>query len=143
MNYQDKLSQAWVIEMLAQPLLARLATSNPTTYQPHVVPVWYAWDGEAVLISAFSSTRKVREVLLNRYIAILIDTGNPGEVTRGILFEGSAELIQDQEQVATLARQIYTRYSPGGILDAAAESWLYDPENRIIRLKPEKIYTWG
>lgn len=143
MNYQDKLSQAWVIEMLAQPLLARLATSNPTTHQPHVVPVWYAWDGEAVLISAFSSTRKVREVLLNRYIAILIDTGNPGEVTRGILFEGSAELIQDQEQVATLARQIYTRYSPGGILDAAAESWLYDPENRIIRLKPEKIYTWG
>lgn len=143
MNNQDKLSQAWVIKMLAQPLLARLATSNPTTHQPHVVPVWYAWDGEAVLISAFSSTRKVREVLLNRYIAILIDTGNPGEVTRGILFEGSAELIQDQEQVATLARQIYTRYSPGGILDAAAESWLYDPENRIIRLKPEKIYTWG
>lgn len=143
MNNHEKLSQAWVQNMLAQPLLARLATSNPITLQPHVVPVWFAWDGEAVLVSAFSSTRKVREVIQNKQISILVDTGNPGEATRGILFEGNAELIQDSDQVAVLARQIYTCYSHDGILDAAAESWLIDPENRIIRLKPEKIYTWG
>ena len=143
MNQQEKLSQPWIQEMLSQPLLARLATSNPTTHQPHVVPVWFAWDGEAVLVSAFSSTRKVREVALNERVSILVDTGNPGEATRGILFEGRAQLIQDANQVATLARKIYERYSPGGILDNPAESWVHDPENRIIRLIPEKIFTWG
>ena len=52
---------ASVSNFLADAHLARLATCNPDTLQPHVVPVWYEWDGEYIWISTFRSTRKVRE----------------------------------------------------------------------------------
>ena len=47
--------------------LDRLATANPRTLQPHVVPVWFWWDGTSLWISAFSSTRKVKELLERRH----------------------------------------------------------------------------
>ena len=47
MEKQDK--QALIEATLAQPVLARLATANPRSLQPHVVPVWFWWDGECSL----------------------------------------------------------------------------------------------
>ena len=32
----------------------------------HVVPVWFGWDGESIYISAFRSTRKVKELIRNK-----------------------------------------------------------------------------
>jgi PPOX class probable F420-dependent enzyme len=136
------LSQPWVQELLAQPVLARLGTSNPHNNQPHVTPVWFVWDGEALLISAFISTRKVREAQRNPHISVLIDTGNPGETTQGVLFEGSTEIISDPQRVQSLAAQIYLRYAGPDGLNADMRSWVSDPENRILRLKPEKVYAW-
>ena len=50
-------------DFLARPLLARMATTNPATLQPHVVPVWYGWDGTSLWIGTFRGTRKVKELL--------------------------------------------------------------------------------
>ena len=74
-NKEEILAREWVQKLLAEPLLARLGTANPETAQPHVTPVWFAWDGERLYISAFISTRKAREVSENPRISVLIDTG--------------------------------------------------------------------
>jgi len=140
----DALSKPWVKEYLSRPLLARLGTTNPRTNQPHVTPVWYEWDGESLWISAFSSTRKVKEVRRNPKIAVLIDSVEDNGPTRGVLMEGTAELITDPAVVSTRATSIYTRYlGPQGVLDKDPQSWIYDPENTIIRLMPERIFVWG
>jgi nitroimidazol reductase NimA-like FMN-containing flavoprotein (pyridoxamine 5'-phosphate oxidase superfamily) len=52
-------------EYLAQPHLARIATTNPETLQPHVVPVWYGWDGKSLWISSYKSTRKIADLRKN------------------------------------------------------------------------------
>jgi general stress protein 26 len=146
MNTEHRLilDKPWVQELLAQPLLARLGTCNPASLQPHVTPVWFAWDGECLLISAFSSTRKVREIERNPRISVLLDIGNPGEEVQAVLFEGQADLLNDPALVAPLAEQIYTRYlGEQGVREAGPSSWITDPENRIIRLLPEKIFAWG
>ena len=140
----EALNKPWVKEYLSRPLLARLGTANPLTNQPHVTPVWYEWDGESIWISAFSSTRKVKEARKNPKIAVLIDTAEENGPTRGVLMEGPAELITDPTLVPALATRIYTRYlGPEGVLAKDPQSWIVDPENTIIKLKPERIYTWG
>ncbi len=55
---ENKIEQPWLDLLLGAPLVARLATANATTLQPHVVPVWFEWDGEAVWISSFNSIYK-------------------------------------------------------------------------------------
>jgi PPOX class probable F420-dependent enzyme len=139
-NKDELISQDWVQELLAEPLLARLGTANPATAQPHVTPVWFAWDGEALYISAFISTRKAREVSRNPRISVLIDTDTP---TRAVLMEGVAEVIVGSGEVARISEWIYARYvGEGEVKKDPYAGWAKDAENRIIVLRPEKVFTW-
>jgi nitroimidazol reductase NimA-like FMN-containing flavoprotein (pyridoxamine 5'-phosphate oxidase superfamily) len=135
--------QTQIEALLNDVVLARLATTKNN--QPHVVPVWFLWDGQSVWISAFTSTRKVKELLKNPRCAVLIE---PKELETGkiqaVLFEGTADLIdQPRALVEEMSLQIYTRYlGPEGVLTSDPQSWIHDPENRIIKLTPENTYSW-
>jgi general stress protein 26 len=139
-NKNEILTQDWVQKLLAEPLLARLGTANPVTAQPHVTPVWFAWDGECLYISAFISTRKARDAAANPRISVLIDTNEP---TRAVLLEGISEMIIEPGEVRRLSEWIYARYvGEGEVQKDPYAGWTTDPENRIIRLRPEKVFAW-
>jgi hypothetical protein len=139
-NKNKILTQDWVRKLLAEPLLARLGTANPVTAQPHVTPVWFAWDGECLYISAFISTRKARDAAANPRISVLIDTNEP---TRAVLLEGISEMIIEPGEVRRLSEWIYARYvGEGEVQKDSYAGWTTDPENRIIRLRPEKVFAW-
>lgn len=127
---------------LDKPHLARLATVNPATLMPHVVPVWFGWDGTSLWISAFSSTKKIKNLLKNLNCAVVIDTTENG--AHGVMMEGRAELIvEEREVVYQKSTWIYTRYlGEEGVLEKEPQSWIYDAENMIIKLTPEKISLW-
>jgi nitroimidazol reductase NimA-like FMN-containing flavoprotein (pyridoxamine 5'-phosphate oxidase superfamily) len=129
---------------LMQPVLARIATADPVTGQPHVVPVWYAWDGESVWISAFRSTRKVKELQKNLRCSIVIDEARSGTENWGVVFEGEADLVTEPpEFLKEMTTRIYTRYlGPDGVLEKDPQSWIRDPENLLIKLTPEKTFSW-
>jgi len=140
-NEEEK--QAQMQDLLNQPVLARLATANPKTLQPHVVPVWFWWDGQSIWISAFNSTRKVKDLQKNRRCAVLIEPRDPqDDGLQGILFEGEAELITGPT-VAELSARVYVRYvGEEGLKAPDVASWMVDPENTIIKLTPEKTRAW-
>jgi nitroimidazol reductase NimA-like FMN-containing flavoprotein (pyridoxamine 5'-phosphate oxidase superfamily) len=143
--YPTQLSKKMQIDnCLTQVVLARIATADPITAQPHVVPVWYAWDGESVWISAFRSTRKVKELQNNSRCSIVIDEAASGTENWGVVFEGEAELVcEPQEFLEEMTTRIYTRYlGPEGVLAKDPQSWIKDPENLLIKLTPQKTYTW-
>jgi PPOX class probable F420-dependent enzyme len=132
-------------ELLAQPVLARLATAERATGQPHVVPVWFLWDGNAVWISAFSSTRKVKLLRDNPRAAVLIepDASHPSPL-QAVLIKGDAEIIAEpRDFVARQAVAIYAHYlGEEGAQAEEPQSWAYDPENRLLRIQPTKINSW-
>ena len=140
----DIVRRTSVSDFLAGAHLARLATCNPNTRQPHVVPVWYDWDGNSVWISSFRSTRKVREIEQNPRLSLVIDIPQEDGQALGVLFEGTAELITDPVLRVERGTRIYTRYlGPEGVLAPEPQSWLHDPEHLIIRLDPQRVYVWG
>ncbi len=144
-NPTETLQIPWVYPFLTiqPPLIARLATTNPATHQPHVVPVWYEWDGEKLWISTFQSTRKVKELRANPLISVVVDTDAPGQPARGVILEGVAELIEDRQTVVACATRIYSRYLGfEGVLAEEPQSWIADPENVLIMLKPTRVYAW-
>jgi len=142
-SVKEVLSQAWVKELLNQALPARLATADPRTMQPHVVPVWFEWDGERIWISSFRSTRKIREIRRNPRISIVVDVDNGPLGTCAVTMEGQAELIADPEVVVPRSTTIYARYlGEEGVKDPEPASWIVDPENLLICLAPEKVYTF-
>jgi PPOX class probable F420-dependent enzyme len=140
----DLIRSTSVNEFLEEAHLARLATCNPNTLQPHVVPVWYEWDGESIWISSFRSTRKVHEIEQNPRISLVIDTPSEDNQAPGVVFEGTAELITDPALGVERGTRIYKRYlGPQGVLEPEPQSWLHDPEHLLIRLNPQRVYVWG
>ena len=136
--------KALIEGVLAEPVLARLATTNPKTMQPHVVPVWFMWDGESVWISSFISTRKIRELQHNPQGAVLIESKQEGGKLTAVLLEGTVELVKEPRPlVSEIASRIYVRYlGPEGVKDPEPQSWLNDPENLLIKLTPKRIISW-
>ncbi len=130
--------------VLAEPVLARLATTNPKTMQPHVVPVWFIWENGCVWISSFVSTRKIRELKHNPRGAVLIESKQEGGKLTAVLLEGEVELVSEpRQEVSEIARRIYIRYlGVDGVQEPDPQSWLNDPENLLIKLTPTKIISW-
>ncbi|HQE91458.1 MAG TPA: pyridoxamine 5'-phosphate oxidase family protein [Anaerolineae bacterium] len=129
---------------LAAPLLARFATASPGTLQPHVVPVWYEWDGEILWISSYESTRKIGELRDNPRCAVVIDVAESVDGVSAVVFEGEAELIAaPREFVRDMALRIYARYmGPDGVLAPEPQEWANSPENLIIKVTPELVKVW-
>jgi PPOX class probable F420-dependent enzyme len=138
----DQSQQQKLDAFLSQPILARLATAGDA--QPHVVPVWYLWDGESVWISSYSSTRKIRELRKNPRCAVIVDTQEAINGVTAVLLEGQAELLTAPlDFVRSMATRIYTKYlGPEGVLAAEPQEWIHSPEQTIIRLTPTRTVHW-
>ncbi|MDK2981511.1 MAG: hypothetical protein PWQ55_1858 [Chloroflexota bacterium] len=125
-------------------LIARLATVDAGNH-PHVVPVWYGWDGESLWMSAFRNTQKVRNIQHNPMISVAIDTTTDHVDNQAVVLEGRAELVEGPREF--MRRQItwiYKRYlGQEGVLKEEPQSWIEDDENLLIKLTPEKVMSWG
>ena len=129
---------------LTAPLLARFASASPETVQPHVVPVWYDWDGEVMWISSYESTRKIGELRGNPKCAVVIDVAESVDGVSAVVFEGEAELITaPREFVRDMALRIYARYmGPEGVLAPDPQERANSPENLIIKVTPSFVKVW-
>jgi general stress protein 26 len=148
MDKYGNLTKTQFDSFLNHDFLARLSTAVPSKedqnlFQPHLTAVWYFWDGESLYISAFTSTRKVKEVRRNPYIAVLVDVKEAVDGVSAVLLEGKAEWIHQPEFVQKMSQIIYTRYmGEEGVQAPEPQSWIIDPENSIIKLTPSRVYTW-
>jgi nitroimidazol reductase NimA-like FMN-containing flavoprotein (pyridoxamine 5'-phosphate oxidase superfamily) len=133
----------FVDDFLEAPLIARMATADKDG-RPHVVPVWYGWDGQALWISSFASTRKIGELEVNPYLSVVIDVAEADGANKAVVFEGEVELIESpRDLVAEKSTWIYTRYlGEQGVLGKEPQSWIHDPLNRIIKLTPTDVFIW-
>jgi PPOX class probable F420-dependent enzyme len=143
MNNISDEKKAFIDSFLEGSHIARLATVDRDG-KPHVVPVWYAWDGETIWISSYSSTRKIMNLEENRKVSIIIDiTGGEGE-TKAVLFEGQAQLIREpRDFLREKFYWIYKRYlGEEGVMAKNPQEWIEDSQNLLISLKPENVFTW-
>jgi nitroimidazol reductase NimA-like FMN-containing flavoprotein (pyridoxamine 5'-phosphate oxidase superfamily) len=141
---EDTDQLAKINQYLAEPLLAHLATVSIDGCQPHVVPVWFDWDGQSLYISSYISTRKMRELATNPKISVAIDTVDSLHGLTAVVMEGQAEIFAaPAEFVQMTAARIYTKYmGPEGVLAKDPQEWIHSPENRIIKLTPAFLKAW-
>jgi nitroimidazol reductase NimA-like FMN-containing flavoprotein (pyridoxamine 5'-phosphate oxidase superfamily) len=131
-------------QLLNEPILARMATANPQSLQPHVVPVWYAWDGTSMWINTFHTTRKVRDLLKNPLVSVVVDRTGHTEGLSAVILEGKAEIITEPRPfLEEKTIWIYTRYlGPIGVMAAEPQSWIKDPAAALIKLTPTWTKSW-
>ena len=103
---------------------------------PLVAPVWVAFDGEQILFNTGETTAKGRAVLRDPRVALCFDDERPP--FSFVLVHGTAEVVEDLEEVARWAATIGGRYMGE---DRAAEYGARNgvPGELLVRVTATKV----
>lgn len=128
---------------LEESNLARLGTIDEAG-EPHVVPVWFAWDGERFLVGADASDHKVANLRRSGRASLEVDSDLRRK--RGILVRGAAALI-DGDAGRALYRQVseaqVRRYQPDKAAPEVAARMVGRGTPVVIAITPRSIVSWG
>lgn len=114
-----------------------LSTLSPKG-APITSAVWFAMDGDAIVISTPAARPKARNARLDARVSFIVDTKE--RPYRGIAIEGVAEVIEDAEKRSM--RTIAERYL-GSDLPPAMEERIASTDRVMLRIVPSRIRPWG
>jgi len=127
-----------VDERLRSELMIWLATTRPDG-KPHNVPVWYWWDGEAVLIFSQPSAQKVRNLRHSPYAVLTLNTLDDGEDV--VIIEGTAELLT-QPTGDLMLPAFGEKYADLFVRIKSGPAKMASEYNQPIRVTPTKFNAW-
>ena len=97
---------------LQGPWTARLACVRPTG-QPHVIPVWQEWDGQAFTVIAWQGSQWADHVRQNPQVSLTVD--EPWAPLRRVTIRGQAEVLSlDEPRQLALLNRLSQRYLGSG-----------------------------
>jgi len=107
--------------------------------QPQVVPVWFLWDGQDILIYSLPQSQKVRNITHNPRVSLHFNSDPWAEhVTR---LDGWAEIVPDAPPAHENAA--YLEKYREGIADLGLTAEQFASEYRtLIRVHPERLIHW-
>ena len=91
--------QAHTAERLRAEEILWLASVRPDG-RPHLVPVWFLWEGETILLFSKPENQKIRNLRQNPAVSVSLDNSDHGDDVT--ILEGIAAVIDDPAITATL-----------------------------------------
>ena len=127
-------------EFLKSQKVLRLATigKNKT---PHIAPVWYLFSGKKIYIGTNTRTIKAKNVKSNKRASFCVDVGVNAPNIYGVMGQGDANLILENNKVKRIAKKILLRYFKS--LENKSAKELLDDTDCIIEIIPEKFSVWN
>src|SRR5262245_51052491 len=104
---------------------------------PHLVPVWFWWDGDAILV--FSNPHAVKVRALRANPRAMIALGEPDDDFDIGMLEATAELLDETPAVPDGFFAKYAARMPAGELDPETFGATY---TQAIRLRPSRWLAW-
>ena len=136
-----KMSKVEIDTFLALPSLARIATVRPDG-RPHIAPMWFWWDGSSIFMETGPDFVKTRNLRANPRAAISVDITEGGLRFKGVILEGTVELLEDRQFVLDTCTRIYTKYLGEEGSRSPTPQHMINSEHVIIKLTPQHIASW-
>ena len=108
--------------------------------RPYTVPVWFLWDGNAVLIFSQPRKQKIRNLRKNARVTLALDDTKQGEDV--VIVEGTAEVLDNPDISATLPAYLEKYGAMIQDMDLTPESMAADFSVGIL-LTPTKFRSWA
>jgi PPOX class probable F420-dependent enzyme len=132
---------------LAQQRVVTCATIGPSG-RPHLMPLWYIADGDAILAWTYGASQKVRNLERRPQATLQIEAGDTYDQLRGVMMECDVELVRDPERIARTGLDIALRYAPGELTPQTAPPELRQfiarqaTKRVALRFTPTRTVSW-
>jgi len=118
-------------ELLATERIVHCATVGPDG-RPHVAPLWFVWDGDALWVNSLRKSRRGRDLANGSPVSCCVDAGVEYGELRGITLDG---VFEEREPSASVKRAYAEKYWHGAdVPDLASHRW--------CRLRVEREASW-
>lgn len=130
---------AHIDERLRTEPIIWLATARPDG-RPHLVPVWFFWDGETITIYSQPNNQKMRNLQHSTNVTLALNTVDDGDDV--VIVEGKAELPGKSPQ--TMNNPAYLEK-----YNTLIKKMKADPEemaaaySEVIRVTPTRFISWS
>ena len=132
------LAAARIRGFLEREPIVWLSTVRPDG-TPHLVPIWFWWDGEGILVFSKPDAQKVRNLRANP--SVMLALGDPDDDFDVGLFRGRAELI-DRPTRSVLPFAHLAKYADRlAALGVDAETYAAT-YSQVIRIVPDLFLGW-
>jgi nitroimidazol reductase NimA-like FMN-containing flavoprotein (pyridoxamine 5'-phosphate oxidase superfamily) len=134
-------------EFTAQQRVLTCASIGPAG-RPHLMPLWFIADGDALLAWTYARSQKTRNLERCPQATVQLEAGATYEDLRGVMHECDVELITDTERVAAIGLAVALRYAPGEWTPDSAPAELREFVDRQgakrvgLRFIPTRTVSW-
>ena len=143
------MSAEELTSFLGEQHTCRFATTGPDG--PHVAPVWFVWDGQAIWVYSLTRSQRWANVSRDPRVAVVVDDGHHYHELHGVEIEGQATV--DRAGAANRpgrrgrARARRARTPDGGQVlrpdtHPAAGEMTHDGRHAWLRITPLKMVSW-
>ena len=115
-----------------------LSTVNPDG-TPHLVPIWFSWDGETILIASKPHARKVANLRANP--SVMLALGEPDDDFDVGMIRGLAELGDAPAAEVLPAAHLAKYRSQMAAIGLTADDFLATYA-QVIRIRPTAFLPW-
>lgn len=129
-------------EFLCTERTCRVATVD-SSGRPHVVPLWFAWDGDSLWLSSLVRSQRWTDLERDPRVAVVVDAGDEFGELRGVELLGTARPVGEVPRRGAIAHPdlatpelLFARKYTG------KDEPTYDGRHAWLRLAPEKITSW-
>ncbi|MEV6602709.1 PPOX class F420-dependent oxidoreductase [Kutzneria sp. NPDC051319] len=123
-------------EFLSEGTRTAVLVTLRASGRPHAVPIWYALDGEDVVMFTGADSVKGKAMRANPQVSVVVDDDQPPYAFVSV--EGTAELSDDPAELRRCATLIAERYLPA---EQAAQFVEYSARagNVLVRVKANHV----
>lgn len=127
--------------------LARLLDAEPVVWlstvrpdgTPHLVPIWFSWDGESVLIASKPHAKKIANLRANPRVMLAL--GEPENDFDVGLLEGVAEIL-DEPAADVLPPGHLAKYRDQMAAIGLDRDEFLATYSLVIRVRPTRFLAW-
>ncbi len=133
----DEMTPEQLKDFLNSKALIDLVSISPDGY-PHVMPIWYEWDGASYRMSTLASSKKIRNLEKNSKAAFSIAT--PDLPYKSVVGRGDVELSEDTD--GALIKRLCYRYLPQDKAEGYFAMLIARGARTQIKLTPTWMKSW-
>jgi PPOX class probable F420-dependent enzyme len=138
MDHERDATAARIDTMLRREPVVWLSTVAPNG-TPHLVPIWFSWDGETVLIASKPNAKKVANLRANP--AVMLALGEPDDDFDVGMLEGVAELL-DEPAAEVLPWSHLAKYRHQMRAIGLSTDEFLATYSQVIRVRPTRYLPW-
>lgn len=92
--------------------------------RPHVAPLWFVWDDEALWVNSLRRSRRGRDLERGSPVSVCIDAGEEYAELRGVTIDGHFEACEQPELLEPVRRRFGEKYWHGiEVPDLRSHRW--------------------